>query len=76
MSVPALTPEQLLEAADTVGLSLSDADVQSYPGLMQGYIDANPKGKHGSHSYDLSEYGLSAAGVLTEAKFFRRIKQS
>jgi len=40
MTVPALTPEQLLEAADTVGLSLSDADVQSYLGLMQGYIDA------------------------------------
>ena len=40
MSVPALTPEQLLEAADTVGLSLSDADVASYLGLMQPYVDA------------------------------------
>lgn len=40
MSVPELTPEQLLEAADTVGLSLSDADVTSYLGLMKPYIDA------------------------------------
>ncbi len=40
MTVPALTPEQLLDAADTVGLSLTDADVSSYLGLMQPYIDA------------------------------------
>jgi hypothetical protein len=30
---------------------------------MQGYLDANPKGKHGSHSYDLAEFGLSKEGV-------------
>ena len=30
---------------------------------MQGYLANNPKGKHGSHSYDLAEYGLSVAGV-------------
>ena len=30
---------------------------------MQGYLDANPKGKHGSHSNDLAEYGLSVEGV-------------
>ena len=35
MTVPSLTPEQLLEAADTVGLSLTDADVSSYLGLMK-----------------------------------------
>lgn len=40
MTVPALTPEQLLDAADTVGLSLTDADVSSYLGLMKPYIDA------------------------------------
>lgn len=40
MSVPNLTPEQLLEAADEVGLSVTDADVQSYLGLMKGYVDA------------------------------------
>ncbi len=30
---------------------------------MEGYIAANPKGKHGTHSYDLAEYGLSVGGV-------------
>ena len=40
MTVPSLTPEQLLEAADTVGLSLTDADVSSYLGLMKPYLDA------------------------------------
>ncbi len=30
---------------------------------MQGYLAANPKGKHGSHSYDLSEFGLSKESV-------------
>ena len=30
---------------------------------MQGYLDANPKGKHGSHSYDLAEFGLSKEAV-------------
>ncbi|MBI1396246.1 MAG: amidase [Betaproteobacteria bacterium] len=40
MTVPTLTPEQLLEAADTVGLSLTEADVTSYLGLIKPYIDA------------------------------------
>ena len=30
---------------------------------MQGYLAANPKGKHGAHSYDLAEFGLSVEGV-------------
>ncbi len=30
---------------------------------MQAYLAHNPKGKHGSHSYDLAEYGLSVDGV-------------
>jgi hypothetical protein len=30
---------------------------------MLAYLAANPKGKHGSHSYDLAEYGLSKEGV-------------
>lgn len=30
---------------------------------MQGYLDANPKGKHGSHTYDLAEFGLSQEAV-------------
>jgi hypothetical protein len=30
---------------------------------MQGYLDANPKGKHGKHDYDLAEFGLSKEAV-------------
>lgn len=40
MAVPPLTPAQIRAAADTVGLSLTDADVTSYIGLMQGFLDA------------------------------------
>ena len=32
-------------------------------GAMHTYMDANPKGKHGKHEYDLAEYGLDRAGV-------------
>ncbi len=35
---------------------------------MQAYLDANPKGKHGSHSYDLAEFGLSKEGVRERFK--------
>jgi hypothetical protein len=35
---------------------------------MQAYIAANPKGKHGTHSYDLAEYGLSVEGVRERFK--------
>lgn len=35
---------------------------------MQAYLDANPKGKHGSHSYDLAEYGLSKEAVRERFK--------
>lgn len=37
---------------------------------MQSYLDANPKGKHGSHSYDLAEYGLSKEGVRERFKSY------
>jgi hypothetical protein len=30
---------------------------------MEAYLAGNPKGKHGSHQYDLAEYGLSQDGV-------------
>ncbi|MGE0334663.1 MAG: amidase [Gammaproteobacteria bacterium] len=40
MSVPGLTKDQLLEAASHVGLSLSEADVESYLGLLAPYIGA------------------------------------
>ena len=39
MRVPPLTADQVLEAAGTVGLSLTEADVQSYLGLMKGFVD-------------------------------------
>ena len=39
MRVPPLTPDQVLEAAGTAGLSLTEADVQSYLGLMKGFVD-------------------------------------
>ena len=35
---------------------------------MQGYLAANPKGKHGSHSYDLAEFGLSKEAVRERFK--------
>lgn len=40
MAVQKPTPEQLREAADEVGLSLTDADVESYLGLLAPNIDA------------------------------------
>lgn len=40
MAVPSLTPDQLLAAADKVGLSLTDADVESYLGLLKPYLAA------------------------------------
>lgn len=40
MPVKNPTPNQLLEVAEEMGLSLSDEDVQSYLGLMAGNIEA------------------------------------
>jgi amidase len=40
MAVQIPTPQQVREAATEVGLSLTDADVQSYIGLMKGNIAA------------------------------------
>src|SRR5271169_6717458 len=40
MAVQLPTPEQLRAAAGEVGLSLTDADVQSYIGLMKASVDA------------------------------------
>lgn len=40
MAVSTLTPQQVREAADEMGLSLTDADVESYIGLLQANIDA------------------------------------
>ena len=35
---------------------------------MLAYLAANPKGRHGSHSYDLAEYGLSKEAVRERFK--------
>jgi Sulfotransferase family len=35
---------------------------------MQTHLDANPKGKHGTHSYDLAEFGLSKEAVRDRFK--------
>ncbi len=40
MAVPSMTPAQVREAAESIGLSLTDGDVQSYIGLMKGFVDA------------------------------------
>ncbi len=40
MAVPMLTPEQLLDAAEEVGLHIAEKDIDSYLGLMKGYVDA------------------------------------
>jgi hypothetical protein len=45
------------------GLPLND----SARAAMQAHIDANPKGKHGKHEYNLAEYGLTRE--LIEQRF-------
>ena len=40
MAVQLPTPQQIREAADEMGLDLTDADVESYIGLLQGNVDA------------------------------------
>ena len=37
---------------------------------VRRYVDANPKGKHGKHEYDLASYGLTDADVRERFKFY------
>jgi hypothetical protein len=37
---------------------------------FQSFVDDNPKGKHGSHEYDLASYGLSEEQVLERFRFY------
>ncbi|MEE4661230.1 MAG: sulfotransferase [Halieaceae bacterium] len=37
---------------------------------FQAYVDANPKGKHGKHEYDLASYGLSEEEVRRRFAFY------
>ncbi len=48
------------------GLELSPAARTA----IQAYVDANPKGKHGKHAYDLSSYGLTEADVSKRFEFY------
>jgi hypothetical protein len=57
---PLAVVESVYEA---FGLTLS-AESRS---AMQAHIDANPKGKHGKHEYNLAEYGLTRE--LIEERF-------
>ena len=43
------------------GAPLSEAGRSS----MSGWLDANPKGKHGKHVYNLEDYGITRAEVET-----------
>ncbi len=37
---------------------------------IQGYVDANPKGKHGKHVYDLASFGLTESDVKDRFEFY------
>jgi Sulfotransferase family len=39
-------------------------------GVLQSHIDANPKGKHGKHEYDLAEYGLTSELIADRFAFY------
>lgn len=51
---------------DAFGLQLTE-DARS---AMQAHIDANPKGKHGKHQYDLAEYGLTRELIEERFSFY------
>ena len=38
--------------------------------VLQNHVDANPKGKHGKHEYDLGQYGLTVAEVRERFAFY------
>ena len=48
------------------GLELSSRSRKA----IQAYVIANPKGKHGKHSYDLESFGLSEEDVLSRFAFY------
>lgn len=41
------------------GEELSDVAEQA----MQQYLESNPKGKHGKHTYSLEDYGLTEGAI-------------
>lgn len=51
---------------DSFGMTLTDES----RAILQAHVDANPKGKHGKHEYDLSEYGLSTKLIDQRFAFY------
>lgn len=56
---------------DAFGLVLSGAARAA----MQAHVDANPKGKHGRHEYDLAEYGLTREMIDQRFAFYTKDKR-
>lgn len=65
-------PMQMVKRVyEALGMLLSqEAEV-----AMQAHIDANPKGKHGKHEYDLSAYGLTAEIIEQRFAFYTKSGQ-
>jgi len=51
---------------DAFGMTLSDES----RAVLQAHVDANPKGKHGVHEYDLAEYGLTSEMIAERFAFY------
>lgn len=51
---------------DAFGLPLGEETRSA----LQSHIDANPKGKHGKHEYDLAEYGLTSELIAERFAFY------
>ena len=51
---------------EAFGLPLGDESRAA----MQSHVDANPKGKHGKHEYDLAEYGLTREMIDQRFAFY------
>jgi hypothetical protein len=43
---------------------------ESSRAAIQAHVDANPKGKHGKHEYDLASYGLTEDDILQRFDFY------
>ena len=61
------SPMRLVEQLySTLDLPLDASSRQA----MQAHIDANPKGKHGRHHYDLASFGLTPEMIDTRFAFY------
>jgi hypothetical protein len=55
----------------TFGLPLSETSRAA----LQAHVDANPKGKHGKHEYNLAEYGLTREMIEQRFAFYTSDKR-